>query len=259
MTAHLPITVQTQVARLTAQLVALLGNDCAVVLHGSLALGEFVPGQSDLDVLVVCSEALTVAQVRALAQVLLAESLQPAPIEVSVLERGALAALAAWVHPAPYLFHYSEDWRDRTTQLLADPATDWLAVHTDPDLTVHVVVARQAGVVLHGSVDWPVPSRADALAAVWHDIASAVADVTDNPVYVILNLCRTLWWLEHGVVLSKSAGGAALLPALTGDARAVVAAVLAARATGQAVAVEPVQLRAVAGELLARVRRWGRE
>jgi streptomycin 3"-adenylyltransferase len=255
MTAHLPIAVQTQVERLTAQLVALLGDDCAVVLHGSLALGEFVPGQSDLDVLVVCAEALTVAQVRALAQVLLAESLQPAPIEVSVLERGVLTA---WVHPAPYVFHYSEDWRDRTTQLLADPATDWLAVHTDPDLTVHVVVARQAGIVLHGSVDWPVPSQADALAAVWEDIASAAADVAGNPVYVILNLCRTLWWLEHGVVLSKSAGGAALLPSLSGDTRVVVAAVLAARATGQAVMVEPVRLRAVAGELLARVRRWGR-
>jgi streptomycin 3"-adenylyltransferase len=256
LTVQLPIAVQTQVERLTAQLVAVLGDDCAVALHGSLALGEFVPGQSDLDVLVVCAEALTVAQVRALAHVLLAESLQPAPIEVSVLVRGALAA---WVHPAPYVFHYSESWRDRTTQLLADPATDWLAVHTDPDLTVHVVVARQAGIVLHGSVDWPVPSRADALAAVWYDIACAEADVVDNPVYVILNLCRTLWWLEHGVVLSKSAGGVALLPSLSGDAQAVVAAVLAARATGQAVTVEPVRLRAVAGVLLARVRRWRRD
>ena len=256
MTAHLPIAVQIQVARLTRQMVAVLGDDCAVVLHGSLALGEFVPGQSDLDVLVVCSEALTVAQVRALAQVLLAESLQPAPIEVSVLDRGVLVA---WMHPALYLFHYSEDWRDRTTQLLADPATDWLAVHTDSDLTVHVVVARQAGIVLHGAIEWPVPSRADALAAVWCDIATAEADVVDNPVYVILNLCRTLWWLEHGEVLSKSAGGAALLPSLIGDAHAVVAAVLGARATGQAVTVESVLLRAVAGELLERVRRWGRE
>ena len=79
--------------------------------------------------------------------------------------------------------------------------------------------------------------------------------MADNPVYVILNLCRTIWWLEHGVVLSKSAGGAALLPSLTSDTQAVVAAVLAARATGQAVMVEPVLLRAVAGQLLARVRR----
>jgi hypothetical protein len=167
--------------------------------------------------------------------------------------------LAAWVHPAPYLFHYSEDWRDRTIQMLADPATDWLAVHTDPDLTVHVVVARQAGIVLHGAVDWPVPSRADALAAVWYDIATAAADVADNPVYVILNLCRTIWWLEHGVVLSKSAGGVALLPSLSGDAQAVVAAVLAARATGQAVTVEPMRLQTVAGALMARVCRWRRD
>ena len=143
--------------------------------------------------------------------------------------------------------------------MLADPATDWLAVHNDPDLSVHVVVARQAGIVLHGSVDWPVPSQADALAAVWYDIATAVDDVVDNPGYVILNVCRTLWWLEHGVVLSKSAGGVALLPELTGDAQVVVAAVLAARATGQAVTVEPTRLQVVAGELLARVRRWGRE
>ena len=227
-----------------------LGDDIAVVLHGSLALGDFRPGQSDVDVLVFVDWPLTRVQAQGLATGLLAVSGQPTPIEVSVLERGVLAA---WVHPAPYLFHYSEAWRTRMTQMLADPATEWLAERTDPDLTVHVVVSRQAGIVLHGSVDWPVPSQADALSAVWYDIATAEVDVAVNPVYVILNLCRTLWWLEHGVVLSKSAGGAALLPSLTGDTQAVVAAVLAARATGQAVTVEPERLQAVAGELLARI------
>jgi predicted nucleotidyltransferase len=252
----LPIDVQRQIAQMGTLLRDCLGDDIAVVLHGSLALGEFRPGQSDVDVLVFVDGPLTRVQAQGLATGFLAVSGQPAPIEVSVLERGALAA---WVHPAPYLFHYSEDWRDRTIQMLADPATDWLAVHTDPDLTVHVVVARQAGIVLHGAVDWPVPSRADALAAVWYDIATAAADVADNPVYVILNLCRTIWWLEHGVVLSKSAGGAALLPSLSGDAQAVVAAVLAARATGQAVTVEPMRLQTVAGALMARVCRWRRD
>ena len=246
----LPGDVQHQITQMGTLLRECLGDDSAVVLHGSLALGEFRPGQSDVDVLVFVDGPLTRVQAQGLATGLLAVSGQPAPIEVSVLER---RAFAAWVHPAPYLFHYSEAWRTRMTQMLADPATEWLAERTDPDLTVHVVVARQAGIVLHGSVDWPVPSQADALAAVWYDIATAEADVADNPVYVILNLCRTLWWREHGVVLSKSAGGAALLPSLSGDTRAVVAAVLAARATGQAVMVEPVRLRAVAGELLARI------
>jgi streptomycin 3"-adenylyltransferase len=126
-------------------------------------------------------------------------------------------------------------------------------------LTAHLVVARQAGILLHGTVTIPAVPREQAFAAVWYDIATAEADVADNPVYVILNLCRTIWWLEHGVVLSKSAGGAALLPSLTSDTQAVVAAVLAARATGQAVTVEPVRLQTVAGALLARVCRWRRD
>ena len=251
---HLPEAVQKQVERLTARLVAVLGERCAIVLHGSLALGEFRTGQSDLDVLVIVTAPWTMQQARALAELLLAESLQPAPIELSVLSH---EVLTAWRHPAPYLFHYSEDWRDRTIQLLADPATDWLAVHTDPDLTVHVVVARQAGIVLHGSVDWPVPSRADALAAVWYDIATAEADVVTNPISVVLNLCRTIWWLEHGVVLSKSAGGVEVLSSLTDDAHLVVTAVLGARATRQDVQISPETLRAVAGELLARVKAFG--
>jgi streptomycin 3"-adenylyltransferase len=227
-----------------------LGGDIAVVLHGSLALGEFWPGQSDVDVLVFVDGPLTRDQAQGLATGFLAVSGQPAPIEVSVLER---RVLAAWVHPAPYLFHYSEAWRDRITQMLTDESTAWLTEQTDPDLTAHLVVVRQAGILLHGMVTLPVVPRDQAFAAVWYDIATAEADVVDNPMYVILNLCRTLWWLEHGEVLSKSAGGAALLPSLIGDAQAVVAAVLAARATGQAVTVEPVLLRAVAGELLARV------
>jgi streptomycin 3"-adenylyltransferase len=227
-----------------------LGGDIAVVLHGSLALGEFWPGQSDVDVLVFVDGPLTRDQAQGLATGFLAVSGQPAPIEVSVLER---RVLAAWVHPAPYLFHYSEAWRTRMTQMLTDPATDWLAPRTDPDLTVHVVVARQAGIVLHGSVVWPVPTRADALAAVWYDIATAEADVVDNPVYVILNLCRTIRWLEHGEVLSKSAGGWALLPELTGDTRAVVAAVLALRADAQQDALPADALQRGARELLARV------
>ena len=247
---------QRQIAQMGTLLRDCLGDVIAVVLHGSLALGEFRPGQSDVDVLVFVDGPLTRVQAQGLATGFLAVSGQPAPIEVSVLER---RVLAAWVHPAPYLFHYSEAWRTRMTQMLADTSTDWQAPRTDPDLTAHLVVARQAGILLHGTVTIPAVPREQAFAAVWYDIATAEADVADNPVYVILNLCRTIWWLEHGVVLSKSAGGAALLPSLTSDTQAVVAAVLAARATGQAVTVEPVRLQTVAGALLARVCRWRRD
>ena len=251
---HLPSDVQDQIARMTQLFCAWLGDDIAVILHGSLALGEFCPGQSDLDVLVCVDSSLTQAQAHGLAIGLLGLSGQPAAIEVSVLER---RVLAQWVHPAPFLFHYSEAWRARMQRMVVDDATDWLKERTDPDLTAHLVVARQAGIIVHGDVLLPEVPREQAFAAVWYDIATAVEDVAHNPVYVILNLCRTIRWLEHGDVLSKSAGGVALLPELTGDAHAVVAAVLALRAGMQMNLPAERVLQEVAGILLARVVRFG--
>ena len=244
--AHIPGVVQAQIRRTTAQLMAVLGDGAAVVVHGSIALADFHLGQSDLDMLAFVERA-DVVQLRQIACIMLAESGQPAPIEFSLVP---YAALTPWVHPAPYLLHYSESWRVRTQQLLADPQHDWLAVRTDPDLTAHMVVAHRAGIVTAGQVVFPLPSRADALAAVWYDIADAVNQVLDEPVYVILNLCRTACWLRDGVVRSKSAGGCALLPDLTGEAHAVVAAVLALRDGDDVPVPDAATLQRVAAELL---------
>jgi len=40
-----------------------------------------------------------------------------------------------------------------------------------------------------------------------YDIAAAKTDIEENPVYVILNLCRILAYLKEGCVLSKRQGG----------------------------------------------------
>ena len=243
---YLPAPIVDQIMRVSTQLVHILGPQVAVVVHGSIALADFHLGQSDLDMLAFVERA-DVAQLRDVAHLMLAESGQPAPIEFSLVP---YAALTPWVHPAPYLFHYSETWRVRTQQLLADPQHDWRAVRTDPDLTAHMVVAHRAGVVTAGQVVLPLPSRADALAAVWYDIADAVNQVVDEPVYVILNLCRTACWLRDGVVRSKSAGGRALLPHLTGEAHAVVAAMLALRDGDDVPMPAAATLQRVAAELL---------
>lgn len=226
-----------------------LGSHGAVVVHGSVALADFHMGQSDLDMLAFV-DTVDATQLQRLAQVLLAVSCQPAPIEFSLLSR---TALTPWRHPAPYLFHYSEMWRERTYVALTDPHHDWLAVRTDPDLTAHMVVAHRYGMVTAGQVMLPLPSRADALAAVWYDIADAINQVVDDPVYVILNLCRTACWLRDGVVLSKSAGGRTLLPELTGEAHAVVAAVLARRDGDDVPMPAAATLQRVAAQLLAEI------
>ena len=250
LTTSIPADVHQQIMRVTNQLVDILCIDAAVVVHGSIALADFHLGQSDLDMLAFVA-TVNVAQLCQVAQLMLAESTHPAPIEFSLVPH---AALTPWRHPAPYLYHYSETWRARTQSALLDPHYDWLSVRTDPDLSAHMVVAHRYGIVTAGQVELPLPSRADALAAVWYDIADAEHQVVDEPVYVILNLCRTWCWLRDGVVRSKSAGGRALLPQLTGEAHAVVAAVLAMRDGGAEVRPPPDALQRVAAQLLGWIR-----
>ena len=248
--SHVPVSVQVQIDRCVAEIMLILGTACALVVHGSIALDDFHLGQSDIDILGFVDVPLTAAQLRGVMQVVVANSLQPAPIEFSLLDR---QVLAAWVHPAPFLLHYGESWRAALTAALADPHHDWLTVRHDPDLSAHLAVAHARGIVVAGAVIIPAPTVADAWAAVWYDIKDAAEQVVDAPVYVILNLCRTLWWRQTGQVVSKSAGGALVLPQLTGDAAQVVTGVLALR-RGDAVQLPAAAvLHRVVAELLARI------
>ena len=45
------------------------------------------------------------------------------------------------------------------------------------------------------------------LTFIYYDIENAVLDITDNPVYVTLNLCRVLCFLCSGQCVSKADGG----------------------------------------------------
>jgi streptomycin 3"-adenylyltransferase len=193
--SHVPASVQAQINKCVAEIRLILGTSCALVVHGSIALADFHLGHSDIDILGFVATPLTAAQLRAVMQVLVYNSLQPAPIEFSLLDR---QLLTAWVHAAPFLLHYSEMWRSATTTALADSQHDWRSVRHDPDLSAHVAVAHVRGIVVAGAVTIPAPTVADAWAAVWYDIKDAAHQVVDRPISVILNLCRTLWWRQTG-------------------------------------------------------------
>ena len=156
--SHVPMSVQRQIDRCVAEIRLILGASCSLVVHGSIALGDFHLGQSDIDILGFIDTPLTTAQLRAVMLVLVTNSLQPAPIEFSLLDR---AVLAAWVHPSPYLLHYSETWRVAMTAALTDPQHDWLSVRHDSDLSAHLAVAHARGIVVAGAVTIPAPTVAD--------------------------------------------------------------------------------------------------
>jgi len=203
--------VATQVGRLTDGLRALLvDNLLGVYLHGSLAMGGFNPDRSDIDLLAVTQERMSAAAKHDVARLLLDLSSAPCPVEISFLSR---PDLVPWTFPTPFNFHFSEMWRKRIAADIASGAwRQWEGTSaTDPDLAAHIMVLRHRGVVLWGQpIDrvFPEVPISDYVAAIWdHDTKGAAASIAESPVYVILNLCRVLLFLEEGRIASKDEGG----------------------------------------------------
>jgi hypothetical protein len=81
---------------------AALGDTvAAVILHGSLALGDYLPGRSDVDLLAVVDDPLDDARVDALTGAMAAEP-PPARVDLRVVTRQVAAATA----PAPPMEAY---------------------------------------------------------------------------------------------------------------------------------------------------------
>lgn len=201
-----------QLHRLTAILREHVGEALVgVYLHGSLAMECFNPRRSDIDVLVVVSTPLSTAFRRQLLGALMRASGDPFPLEISILLH---ADLRRWKYPTPYLLHYSESWRERVAAFLATPGIDDqdAAFHgEDPDLAAHITVVNTRGVRLEGApiadVFPPVPAD-DYKHSILLDLDWGMRRAREDPVYLVLNACRVLAFLQEGHVLSKLEGGA---------------------------------------------------
>lgn len=208
MQSKVPGNVQEILKKFTDSAVRIFGQELTgVYLHGSLALGCFNPVKSDIDLIVVVEGGVTDGQkMRFMEDVV--EMNRAAPekgIEMSVVRR---ADCREFVYPTPYELHFSPahlDWFLREPQEYIRRMKG-----TDKDLAAHFTMISHCGIVLEGAgigeVFGRVP-REDFVDSIWHDIENAGEDIAENPVYVILNLCRVLAFLEEDSVLSKLQGG----------------------------------------------------
>lgn len=180
---------------------------CGVYLHGSLAMGCSNPEKSDIDMIVVVGMEITYDEkLRLLRGIVALNDAAPRKgLEVSWVRRDVCCP---FVYPTPFELHFSPihiAWFQR------DP--DDYVRHmngTDKDLAAHFTVIAQYGKTLYGEpvsdVFGTVP-REDYIDSVMQDISGAEEDIREEPVYVTLNLCRTLAFLESGAVMSKKDGG----------------------------------------------------
>lgn len=178
-----------------------------IYLHGSLAMGCFNPKKSDIDLIVVIEERITDEQKMLLMEqiVLLNEQAPQKGIELSVIKKSVCKNI---VCPTPFELHFSPVHLAWFLQKPEEYVKNMKG--SDPDLPAHFMVIKHYGIVLWGAEIHEIFSDVSPkiyFESIWSDIASAEADVLENPVYVILNLCRTLAYVQEGVVLSKKAGG----------------------------------------------------
>ena len=149
---------------------------------------------------------------RQLGELFLEISCRPIPLEISFL---VWRDLYPWRHPTPFDFHYSEHWRDDFTCALS--SDDWHSWNdekrVDGDLASHITVLEQRGIRLYGApvADvFPAVPAADYRRSILEDVLDPVFGVNSNlanPVYVLLNACRTYAHLRTGAIFSKLEGG----------------------------------------------------
>lgn len=186
-----------------------LGENLAgVYLHGSAAMGCFNPDKSDLDLILVVKNDIPDAQkLGFMEEVVRFQAHAPAKgLELSVVKK---EYCKPFVYPTPFELHFSPmhlDWFLKKPQEYVEKMKG-----TDRDLAAHVTIIRRYGKVLYGAGIEEIfgeVSREDYLDSIKADIENAREDILTEPVYVILNLCRVLAYLQEDLVLSKKDGGA---------------------------------------------------
>lgn len=182
-------------------------NLLGIYIHGSIAFGCFNWDKSDIDFLVVVNHAPSLQEKEALIRVLLEIDLHcpPKGLEMSVV----LADVCRqFQYPTPFELHFSNAHKEKCRTDLKQYCLDMHGV--DKDLAAHFTVIRSVGITLCGKqigdVFGEVP-REDYIDSIQFDVEDAEREVEENPVYIILNLCRVLAYLRHGLVLSKAQGG----------------------------------------------------
>lgn len=223
-------------------------------VHGSAAFGCFRWEGSDVDFLAVVREKLTMEEKEKLLSWILSvqQDCPPKGLEMSVVEE---RFCRAFVYPTPYLFHFSYAHLERCRR---DPAEFCAGMHgTDPDLAAHFTVTRAVGHTLYGppaaELFAPVPEK-DYLDSLLYDVQNMEEEITDTPVYCILNLCRVLAFCREGAVLSKADGGTWGLAHLEPVWHDIIRQASDAYTKGTPVQAEPETLRRFAERCMREIR-----
>lgn len=183
------------------------GNLTGIYLHGSAVMGCFNKQKSDIDLIVIIKNSLS-DKIKQQYMKIIVELNKQAPekgIELSIAREDVCNP---FIYPTPFELHFS-----RAHLNLYNSNPDGYIEKmkgTDKDLAAHFTIIYHRGITLYGKEIKTVfskPGRKYYFDSIWCDIENAEEDIIDNPMYIILNLCRVLAYKKDNVILSKKEGG----------------------------------------------------
>lgn len=185
-----------------------LGNNLVgIYVHGSLAFGCFNPNKSDIDFIVVVDNPPSIEEKEDLIKTLL--NLSPeAPTKGFEMSVVLSEYCKYFIYPTPIELHYSIAHVQRCNNSLREYCTSMKGI--DKDLAAHFTVIKKVGYNIFGEriadVFGEVPKE-NYLDSIRSDVENATDDIIENPIYIILSLCRVLAYKNDGMALSKEQGG----------------------------------------------------
>lgn len=182
-------------------------NLTGVYLHGSAVMGCFNPEKSDIDLIVIVNGDMETRIKRQFMDMTVRlNKYAPAKgIELSIVKA---EYCRPFIYPTPFELHFSNahlDWYERNPEEYVEKMNG-----TDKDLAAHFTIIRHRGKCLYGKEIREVfgeISRQDYFDSICIDVSEACDEITENSIYIILNLCRVLAFKREGLILSKAEGG----------------------------------------------------
>ncbi len=182
-------------------------NLVGIYLHGSAVMGCYNPEKSDLDFLVVVKENVKDETKKAFMEMVVALNAQTPGkgIEMSIVKR---EVCDPFVYPTPFELHFSQ----MHIKWYSDNPDDYIRKMngTDKDLAAHFTVIKTRGKCLFGLAISEVFGEVHEqyyMDSLWSDIEEAAEEITDNTMYLTLNLARVMAWIKEKKILSKQEGG----------------------------------------------------
>lgn len=214
-------------------------NLVGIYLHGSAVMDCFNSEKSDLDLIVIVKNNIqNIVKIEYMKRIL--ELNKDAPgkgIELSMVKK---EFCNPFVYPTPFELHFSAmhlDWFKENPEDYVEKMKG-----TDKDLAAHFTIINKCGIVLFGdkiSEVFGTVSRNYYIDSILHDIQNAHEDILLNPMYIILNLCRVLAYLQEDLILSKKSGGEWGISVLSQEFHTLIRDALQSYDTDEEMTVDP--------------------